>query len=91
MEGNGLKHLVHLKMQDCMSLSDDGMQYLGYLERLTSLVLMGCEHLTDAGIIRLCGLPRLEELDLGYCGEIGDESLACFSTASFATTLLRYT
>ena len=65
---SSMKHLVHLDLEFCAQMTDDGLQTLQKFVFLESLILSCCRHITDIGLRALQPLSlRLRRLEIAAC------------------------
>ena len=73
---SSMKHLVHLDLEFCAQMTDDGLQTLQKFVFLESLILSCCRHITDIGLRALQPLSvRLRRLEIAACHGIRTDVL----------------
>ncbi|CAD7701788.1 unnamed protein product [Ostreobium quekettii] len=70
-----LPNVLGVRLWRYHTVTDDELQALSVLPRLTHLDLRGCGRITDSGLGCLTGLRELAKLDLGECDQITDAGL----------------
>jgi hypothetical protein len=63
----GFTCLNKLDLSGCRQITDDGMQYISQLEKLTHLDLTNCWQITNEGVQYISQLEKLTHLDLTNC------------------------
>jgi len=61
-----LKALVHLNLDRCSLVTDEGVWAVAELKALTYLSLFGCSLVTDQGVQAVAGLTNLTRLHLPF-------------------------
>lgn len=69
-----LDSLVYLNLSENRKITNEGLERLKGLPRLTALNLSSCS-ITNEGLLFLKALGKLETLDLSYCNRITDTGL----------------
>jgi hypothetical protein len=70
----GCPVLVSLNLSENRKVTDDGIEYLTKLPKLTELNLSSCD-ITNEGLLPLQSLSHLRRLNLSYCNRLTDEGI----------------
>ena len=81
-----LRQLTDLGLVDC-ELTDDDLQHVGQLSKLSSLDLQRNAAITDRGLLHLYGLKNLTYLDLTQT-DVSDDGLAALQAALPGATIV---
>ncbi len=74
----------HLRLNDCVGITDKGLSAMSRLSQLSDLALQRCSQVTGEGLRGLHGLKNLVALDLCGCFQIGDAGVSVLGEGQYA-------